>query len=328
MIYSNDAEILTTALNWLEDNHQVTLITVLQTWGSSPRPVGSLMIIRDDGLHAGSVSGGCVEEDLLVRAKNNQLSNEIATTLSFGSSNQEAVHLGLPCGGRLELLIEPLDNLVQIKTIIDKMSHDELITRRVCLNTGEISLHPAPSNITFDYHDNTIKKVFGPSWHILLIGAGHLSQYVTRMALMLDYKVSVCDPRDEYQNSWPIENIEVLNTMPDDCVKQLANHQRSIILALTHDPKLDDMALLEALTLNCFYVGALGSKRNNDKRRKRLAELGLTSKQLAQLHGPVGLPIGSHTPAEIALSILADITATRNNINLSQTSSTQTITAA
>ena len=330
-MYSSDREIIQTALSWLKQSHHVTLITVIQTWGSSPRPVGSLMIIRDDGNHAGSVSGGCVEEDLLFRAGQNQLTNNAnnkhPVTIAYGSENQEAIRMGLPCGGRLELLVEQLENCIQLETLLNKIIKGELINRRVCLNTGEISLHPAKATDEFSYSDNTINKVFGPAWQLLIIGAGHLSQYVTQIGLMLNYRVNVCDPREEYQQAWPLKEIELLKTMPDDAVKEINNPQRAIILTLAHDPKLDDMALLEALAQNFFYVGALGSKRNNDKRRQRLAEFELSPQQISKLHGPVGLPIGSHTPAEIAVSIMADITAARN-ISRNQSSNTAKAQAA
>ena len=315
-MYSSDREIIQTALSWLKQSQHVTLITVIQTWGSSPRPVGSMMIISDDGKHAGSVSGGCVEEDLLSRASKNQLTNNKnnthPTTIAYGSENQEAIRMGLPCGGRLELLVEQLENCIQLETLLNKIIKGELINRRVCLNTGEISLHPAKATDEFSYSDNTINKVFGPAWQLLIIGAGHLSQYVTQIGLMLNYQVNICDPREEYQQAWPLKEIDLLKVMPDDAVKEINNPQRAIILTLAHDPKLDDMALLEALGQNFFYVGALGSKRNNDKRRQRLAEFELSPQQICKLHGPVGLPIGSHTPAEIAVSIMADITAARN----------------
>lgn len=312
-----DYEILSAINEWLLHGHHVLLVTVLKTWGSSPRPVGSLMAIRDDGLHAGSVSGGCVEEDLLLRAKQNNLIDDSFTTIAYGSNAQEAHQLGLPCGGRLELLIESLEDNVQLQTLLTKMSMGELMTRRVCLNTGEISLHKATVKDKFSYQDNTVKKVFGPTWQVLLIGAGHLSQAVAQIAQMMDYTVRVCDPRDDYQQAWNIEDIDVSICMPDDFVKEFTkNHQSSqssIVLALTHDPKLDDMALLEALSKDYFYVGALGSKANNEQRRARLKSLGISAEQLKRLHGPVGLPIGSHTPAEIAVSIMAHITALRHN---------------
>lgn len=309
---SSDKEVISHCLQWLEESRTVILVTVIKTWGSSPRPTGSLMAIRDDGVHVGSVSGGCVEDDLLGRAQKNQLASEAPTIIAYGTTNQQAAQFNLPCGGRIELLVELLSNAEQLKTLLKKINAGELICRRVCLNIGEISLHVAKATDDFSYQDQTIKKVFGPRWQIFMIGAGHLTQCVTQMATMLDYKIIVCDPREEYQQAWPLSDIEISTKMPDDAFKEVNNFKRTIVLALSHDPKLDDMVLLEALKQDCFYIGALGSKRNNEKRRARLTELGLSQQQVQKMHGPVGIDIGSHTPAEIAISILADITAKRN----------------
>ncbi len=312
-VYGTDRSILQSALDWINDGHKVVLVTVVKTWGSSPRPKGSLMVIRDDGLHNGSVSGGCVEEDLFVRYREGQLSDRYPTLVDYGIDRQEATRFGLPCGGRLELLIEQLDSPAPLQAILNSMKAGELIKRRVCLNTGEASLHAAIAADDFQYRDDYVQKVFGPSWQMLLIGAGHLSRYVAQIALMLDYHITVCDPREEYQQGWDIEGVEFTRIMPDDAVSALANHPRGIVITLTHDPKLDDMALMEALESNAFYVGALGSQRSSDKRCERLLELGISPQNLSRLHAPVGLPIGSHTPPEIAVSIMAQITAARHN---------------
>jgi xanthine dehydrogenase accessory factor len=290
----------------------VVLVTVVKTWGSSPRPKGSLLVIRDDGMHNGSVSGGCVEDDLFSRYRNGELAERYPTMVDYGINRQEATRFGLPCGGRLELLIEQLDSPVQLNALLNSLAAGKLIKRRVCLNTGEISLHPAIAADDFEYTDDTVQKVFGPAWQMLLIGAGHLSRYVAQIALMLDYRITVCDPREEYQQIWDMEGVEFTRAMPDDAVKSLTNHPRGIVLTLTHDPKLDDMALMEALESDAFYVGALGSQRSSDKRRERLLELGISSDDLSRLHAPVGLRIGSHTPPEIAVSIVAEITAARH----------------
>jgi len=316
-LYNTDREILQTAVDWLNAGHRVALVTVAKTWGSSPRPRGSMLVMRDDGLHAGSVSGGCVEEDLLLRYKNNELSDHFPTLIDYGVDRQDALRFGLPCGGRLELIIEQPESAVQLNTLLQKMTNGELITQRVCLNTGEVSLHKSTKVTEFHYDENEMIKVYGPSWHLLLIGAGHLSQYVTNIALMLNYRITICDPREEYQDGWRLEGesdgVSFTKIMPDDAVREMKNHERSIVVALTHDPKLDDMALMEALDKDLFYVGALGSKRSSTQRRKRLLELGISQKQLKKLHAPVGLAIGSHTPPEIAIAIMAEITAKRNN---------------
>lgn len=315
MYYDTDRDVLQHALTWIQAGHHVILVTVAKTWGSSPRPAGSLMIIRDDGQHFGSVSGGCVEEDLIQRYLTTQLSDHYPTLINYGVDRQQASRFGLPCGGRLELIIEQLESAVPLELLLNRIDQGELLTRRLCLHTGEVSLHSASRVDDFDYNDATVNKVFGPAWQLLLIGAGHLSQCVARLALTLNYHVIICDPREEYRRGWEIEQVQLTQLMPDDAVAQLTMPVRSIVLALTHDPKLDDMALMQALTSNYFYVGALGSHRSAQLRRERLLKLGLTSKQCEQLHAPVGLAIGSQTPAEIAIAILAEITAARHHIH-------------
>ncbi|WP_455207380.1 XdhC family protein [Kaarinaea lacus] len=312
-LYSTDREILQTAIDWLELDHQVALVTVAKTWGSSPRPAGSMLVMREDGIHAGSVSGGCIEEDLVSRYKSHELTERFPNLINYGVDRQDALRFGLPCGGRLELVVEQLESAAPLRTLLQRITSGQLVARRVCMNTGEVSLHSSSEVSDFRYTEEELIKVFGPSWHILLIGAGHLTRYVAGIALMLDYNVTVCDPREEYRAGWDMEGVNFTHIMPDDAVKQIVNQHRTILITLAHDPKLDDMALMEALTDNIFYVGALGSQRSNDQRRERLRELGVSQQQLQKLHAPVGLAIGSHTPPEIAVSIMAGITAARNN---------------
>jgi xanthine dehydrogenase accessory factor len=196
--------------------------------------------------------------------------------------------------------------------LLERIKTNALMTRRVCLNTGEISLHPASAGDEFCYADGFLSKVFGPRWQLLLIGAGHLSHYVAQIALMLDYRVMVCDPRESYEQHDIDAGVERLNCMPDEAVQACSGNPRCVVLALTHDPRLDDMALLDALQSPAFYVGAIGSRQNSDRRRERLGTLGVSTEQLQRLHAPVGLPIGSRSPPEIAVSIMAEITALRN----------------
>lgn len=310
--YSTDQDVLQTALEWLQHDHDVILVTVLKTWGSSPRPPGSLMIMRRDGMLSGSVSGGCVEEDLMQRYRDQQLSDNYPTRIDYGVKRDDATRFGLPCGGRLELLIEQLNDREQVEQLLDVMQHHQLIARHVDLQTGKTTLQAARAEQDFVYTNIYVRKIYGPQWNMLLIGAGHLSQYVSQMGLMLGYRVIVCEPRKDYAQSWKVEGTELTTLMPDDAVQLYAQQPRSVVVALTHDPKLDDMALLDALTSDAFYVGAIGSLNNCEVRRQRLKELGITSPQLQRLHAPVGLSIGSHTPPEIAVSILAEITQQRN----------------
>lgn len=325
MPHGCDYEVIKRALEWLKQGHPIRLVTVLKTWGSSPRPPGSLMVMRQDGVHTGSVSGGCVEEDLLQRFRNGELNEALPTRIDYGVDRQEATRFGLPCGGRLELLIEVLDDTQSLQRLAETIESQNLITRRVNLHNGKVILSPATPDLEFTYTDDAVTRVFGPQWQMLLIGAGHLSQCVSQMALLLGYGITICDPREEYSTVWEVEGTVVTTLMPDDAVRKYANHERSIVIALTHDPKLDDLALLDALASPAFYVGAIGSQGNCDARRIRLQQMGISPPQLQRLHAPVGLDIGSHTPPEIAVSILAEITALRN---ATHASFRQTVSAA
>lgn len=316
-LYSTDREVLETAIRWLEAGQRPVLVTVAKTWGSAPRPAGALMLLHADGRCVGSVSGGCVEADLGARYSSGQLGGRFPTLIDYGIDRAQASRLGLPCGGRLELLIEQLDSALPLRHILERTAAGQLVTRRVCLNTGEVSLHtPAAAAAAFDYQADSLSKVFGPLWRLLLIGAGELARYVTQLALTLDYQVIICDPREQALTDPLPDAVERVTMMPDEAVQAYLTHHRTAIVALTHDPKLDDMALLEALQSPAFYVGALGSRQNSARRRARLQELGIDAAQLQRLHAPVGLPIGSHTPAEIALAILAELTALRNHAQL------------
>ena len=313
---SADREALSAATDWLKAGWGVYLVTVARTWGSSPRPAGSLLAVGNDGRFVGSVSGGCVEDDLVARLSAGRGPLPLPQLESYGVTPEQTRHFGLPCGGRLELVVESLASAEPLQAILHATSQRRLLARRLCLATGEASLHPATRADTFRYDGKNLVKIFGPAWRLLLIGAGQLSRFVAHMAQALDYEVIVCDPREEYATQWQVEGTALDTGMPDDAVRALASDARAAVLALTHDPKLDDMALMEALTSPAFYVGALGSRASNAKRRARLASLGLPASALARMRGPVGLPIGSRTPAEIAIAILAELTAVRRGVAL------------
>lgn len=310
-----DHEVLRIACDWLADGETVYLVTVAKTFGSSPRPPGSLLALAASGRFAGSVSGGCIEYDLAARLRDNRLPEKLPGTVTYGVTREEAQRFGLPCGGKLELVIEQLDDTAPLRHILSTIEARGLILRRLCLDTGEASLHAAGAEEEFFYDSHNLWKVFGPRWRLLLIGAGQLSRFVAQMGLALDYEVIVCDPRAEIAGEWQVEGAVLDARMPDDAVRELA-HERCAVLALMHDPKFDDLALMEALEGPAFYVGALGSHVNNDKRRARLAKFGAPPHRLARLHGPIGLPIGSKTPAEIAVAVLAGVTAARHGVQL------------
>lgn len=318
---SLDLRVLADALQWRQAGHAVTLVTVVETWGSAPRPPGALLAVRDDGAVSGSVSGGCVEDDLIAqtkaalqaRAASPPLVPEGTSMLAYGVSKEEAARFGLPCGGTLRLVREPLVDSSWVQEVLDRAARHELVARQLTLATGAVQLLPAVRGQTMAFDGRTLTTVFGPKWRLLLIGAGQLSQAVAQMAQMLDFEVLVCDPRDEYAATLRMDGVARVMGMPDDAVRALAPDAHTAIVALTHDPKLDDMALLEALVSDAFYLGALGSRRNQTARKQRLAEhFDVSAEALARLHGPVGLYLGAKTPAEIAVSIIAQIVQVKN----------------
>ena len=320
---SLDLRVLADALAWKQAGHAVTLVTVVETWGSAPRPPGALLAVRDDGVVSGSVSGGCVEDDLIARTKAalNLPKDERGmkpAMIAYGVTKEEAARFGLPCGGTLRLVQEPVLDTTWMTAVLERTSEHQLVSRTLTLATGLVTLSSAHRGQAMAFNGSTLTTLFGPRWRLLLIGAGQLSQAVAAMAVALDFEVLICDPRDEYAaglSDHPLEFVRRVDGMPDDVVRQMHPDAHTAIVALTHDPKLDDMALLEALGSDAFYVGALGSRRNQEARKKRLAEhFDMPQDQLARLHGPVGLRIGARTPAEIAVSIVAEIVQVKNAV--------------
>jgi xanthine dehydrogenase accessory factor len=309
---SLDLLVLGDALAWRQTGHAVTLVTVVETWGSAPRPPGALLAVRDDGVVSGSVSGGCVEDDLIARVKSGER-NAAPSMIAYGVSKEEAARFGLPCGGTLRLVQEPLRETGWVEELLARTAKNELVARTLTLASGEVRLAAASRDDTMRFDGLELTTLFGPKWRLLLVGAGQLSQAVARMAQMLDFEVIVCDPREEYSNTLAGSGARHVPGMPDDVVRDMRPDAHSAIVALTHDPKLDDLALIEALRSDAFYVGALGSSRNQAARKIRLAEhFGLTEQELARLHGPVGLRIGARTPAEIAVSVVGQIVECKN----------------
>jgi xanthine dehydrogenase accessory factor len=313
-VHSADLEVLHAALEWLADGRRVALATVVRTFGSAPRPAGALLALCDDGRLCGSVSGGCIEADLLERV-GREFPRRPALH-RYGVSADEARRFGLPCGGVLELVLEPLADPAALAAIRDAIAQRRSLTRVLDLDSGEVRLVAAADPAGFSFDGRRLVRVFGPHWRLLIIGAGQIARYLASLAATLDYDVRVCDPREEYARSWTAPTVPILGDMPDDVVREFRADARSVIIALTHDPKLDDMALMEALGSDAFYVGALGSRASQAKRRARLLQLDLSPQQVERLHGPVGYPLGGKTPPEIALAILAEVTALRNGVTL------------
>jgi xanthine dehydrogenase accessory factor len=314
---SLDLQVLVQAREWRAAGNSVWLVTVIETWGSAPRPPGALLAMRDDGLVVGSVSGGCVEDDLIDRVRKGE---RVATPslVTYGVTKEEAARFGLPCGGNLRLVQEPLTETAWVDEVLERSARHELVARVVDLRDGKVRVEPARRGEAFSFDGRTMRALYGPRWRMLVIGAGQLSRALAQMALGLDFEVIVCDPREEYHLTWDVPGTTFSTAMPDDLAVELQLDPHTAVVAVTHDPKLDDLVLLEALKSPAFYIGALGSRGNTAKRKERLALFDLSAAEIARLHGPIGLDIGSRTPAEIAVSILAEIVAVKNGVAVTQ----------
>jgi xanthine dehydrogenase accessory factor len=313
---SIDLEVLKACDAWIAQGRKCELITVIRTWGSSPRPQGATLAICEDGRVVGSVSGGCIEDDLIDRVHKSGITRAAPEIVTYGITADEAHRFGLPCGGTIQLAIEPLSGNSRIAELLERLLRHELVARRLDLASGEVVLSAATAGMAMQVSSTALTTIHGPRWRLLIIGAGQLSRFLAQIALGMDYHVTVCDPREEYREGWQVDGVDVVHAMPDDLVVEMKLDSRSAVVALTHDPKLDDLALMEALKSDAFYVGAIGSRANNAKRRERLRQFDLSEEQIAKLHGPIGLYIGSKTPSEIAISILAELTAVKNGIVL------------
>ena len=316
---SIDIDVIRTALDWLHRGHRVVLGTVVHTWGSAPRPPGSLMIIRDDGQVAGSVSGGCIEDDLIARVARGELALRLPEVTTYGTTAEEVRRFGLPCGGSVQIVLEPLGPQSQLRELLVDIERHQRVQRDMDLKTGLVRLSPATDGDRVAFDGATLRTVHGPRLRLLIIGGGQLSRYLASMAVMLDYQVTVCEPRVEYHESWErMEGVTLSTLMPDDLVLAMHLDHNSAVVAVTHDPKLDDLALMEALRTPAFYVGALGSRHNNQNRRERLLQFDVSPEEAARMRGPVGLNLGALTPPEIAMSIVAEMTALRRGVDLAQ----------
>lgn len=310
---SVDLAVLKAMQSWQALPVTVWLATVVQTFGSSPRQPGAMLAIRSDGVIAGSVSGGCIEDNLIDRAREGLLPAIRPELMSYGVTREEAHAFGLPCGGSLSIVVEPVNDFGWIAQLLTLIGQHRIVARTLEFSSGKVQLAEADASSQLLFDRESLTTIHGPRWRLLIIGAGQTSSYLARIAQALDYEVFICDPREEFRAVWEVADTLVLPDMPDDAVVKLQVDSRTAVIALTHDPRLDDMALLEALKSPAFYVGALGSRANNKKRKQRLALFDLTDDEIERLHGPVGLPISSRTPPEIAVAIMAQLIQIRNH---------------
>jgi len=264
-----DVMVLRTLRDWRVAGKHALLATVVRTWGSSPRPVGSIMALCEDGAVVGSVSGGCIEDDLIHRftqayapGSARSLPKGPPEWVKYGISADEAHRFGLPCGGTLELLLEFDPDAQGLTALVSQLDAGSLVQRSVKLLDGRTELQACSAAADCHATDTHMVNTFGPEFRMLLIGAGPLTECLATMAIFCGFAVTVCDPREEYRGSWALVGVAMRTEMPDDVVLDMRPDRRTCVVALTHDPKLDDMALLEALKTEAFYIGAIGSRRN------------------------------------------------------------------
>ena len=310
-----DQQVIGQARDWLQAGEPCWLATVVATYGSSPRPVGSLLTCNRHGQLKGSLSGGCVEDDLLEKLTRGELAQRQSQFFRYGETEEEAEQLGLPCGGHLDIVIEPFspDAVGHFDHLADRLAARACVERTVRLRNGELASRDVErhAELRYDHAQGLLVQTYGPQYQLFVIGTNMVSAYVAEMGLALGYDVVICDPREDRLDDFGVAGVRKIRDMPDDAVRAHAGDAYSAIVALNHDPRIDDMGLMEALATDAFYIGAMGSSRTSAKRRERLLALDLTPAQLDRLHAPIGLPIGSKTPPEIAIAIVAEITAVR-----------------
>ncbi|MBX7201401.1 MAG: XdhC family protein [Rhodospirillaceae bacterium] len=312
---------------WARDGRGVALATVAATWGSSPRPVGSHMAVADNGEFAGSVSGGCIE-GAVVEAARAAIASGKPQMLEYGVTNEAAWEVGLACGGRIQVFVQPkpvvLEELQAARAahrlcavVTDTHSGAQLLvdgdtlSGDLCLSDDEVM--EARGRIAADKSGiapyGHLVRVYAPEPRMVIVGAVHIAQALAPMAKIAGFAVTVIDPREGFAKSGALAGIDAIVAWPDEAMAGIEPDARTAVVTLTHDPKLDDPALAAALKSEAFYIGALGSRKTHAKRLERLAEAGFTGDDIARIHGPVGLDINALTPAEIAVSILAQVVA-------------------
>lgn len=307
---TQDYAVLSAALDAVRNGQDSWLATVVAVHGSSPRPPGSLALFLPPTSQVGSLSGGCVEEELLASIVGGEFAEDVPRVLQYGVSAEENARLGLPCGGHLTVFLQFLRadrDLPWLESVRNALDSRQVTQRFVDRVRGDTNVMRGGRYSELEFSEVQLAQCFGPRQRMLLIGAGQLAASVAELALGLDYDVLVCDPRQDARSGWRGPALPLLSDMPDDAVRAHADDPESVVITLTHDPRIDDMALMEALESKAWYVGALGSLRTTLQRKERLSALGVPAHCIDRLHAPVGLDIGSKTPPEIAVSIIAEL---------------------
>ena len=317
-----DIQVVDQAIRWCDSGQDFWLCTVLSTFGSSPRAPGSWLVAQANGDHCGSLSGGCVEEDFLERLQEGEFRGRI-NRIRYGAADaQDTPRVSLPCGGVLDVLIEHFpasassrEHFLALRAALNGQGH---VVRRVCLKTGEASVEPdrePGQKVMEDETTATLKLRVGPVSRLLIAGLSPVATACASFAHSLGFEVIVCDPRQEEVCNFNVPGVTLRQELPSVWIAREGCHGATAVVALTHDPKIDDTALMEAVKTDAFYIGVMGSLRTSEKRRERLLRIGgLNEQQVERIRMPIGLNIGSKTPAEIALAVMADIIRVREGI--------------
>lgn len=317
-----DLQVIQQARDWLATGKSVWLCTVLSTFGSAPRGPGAMLVALSSGEHRGSLSGGCVEEDFLERLTAGQF-EPLNQIVRYGEGGL-APTLALPCGGVLDVLIECMTPSPEtdrhLAAVEQALAGRTVIGREVVLGGVQRSTGPAAlgeSRVQVEGERFSIRM--GAVYRVLLAGLSPVAEFCASFAVAMGYEVIVCDPRIEVTAGFSMPGVEVRDVLPAVFIAEGGCHASTAVLALTHDPKLDDLTMLEAVRTEAFYIGAMGSMRTSSKRKERLARIGgLDDEALARIHAPIGLNLGSKTPAEIAIAVMADILRVANGVSRQQ----------
>ena len=297
--------LLATEAAWRAAGRRTAIATVIQTWGSAPRRRGAHLVVRDDGLFEGSVSGGCVEGDVITQAVE-AIGTGLAKRLDYGVSEARAWEVGLACGGQISIFVQPVNDANFPPSLLQQIISTRADGRRFSVTTD---LDSGKSIAGEQPGDAAFVQTYDPPLRLAIIGAVHISQALLPMAAQLGYQTLIIDPRTAFATAERFPGAHIDTRWPDEVLPDWQPDGASAVITLTHDPKIDDPALTIALRSPSFYIGALGSRRTHAARLERLGAAGFSQNDLARIHGPVGLSIGAANPAEIALSIMAGITA-------------------
>ena len=301
----DDPALFRQAKQWLDAGHEVALATVLKTWGSAPRQSGSHLIVRDDGLFEGSVSGGCVEGAVIAEAQQ-VIAGGAPRRLHYGVADAKAWEVGLACGGEIDILVQPIADRGFPAALLERVVATTGAGRALTLVTGADNRTreaEAPEEA------DGFVRTYAPPLELLLVGAVHIAQALVPIAREIGYRVRIVDPRRAFADEARFAGVAVDDRWPDEAMAEWRPGPASAIVTLTHDPKLDDPALIAALRSDAFYIAALGSRKTHAARCERLREAGFGDEAIARIHGPAGLAIGAANPAEIALSVAAEMVA-------------------